>query len=98
MEFKFKSKRLRELYYNEKSAHKYPTGIPEAFYEVVGIIAAAQDERDLYKMKSLHYEKLKGSRKHQRSVKLNDQYRLIVELRLDDKGRYALIIDIEDYH
>ncbi len=98
MELKFKSKKLEELHYNEKSAHKYPIGIPEAFSDVVGIIEAAQDERDLYAIKSLHYEKLKGSRKHQRSIKLNDQYRLIVELRLDDKGRYVLIIDIEDYH
>jgi proteic killer suppression protein len=98
LEFEFKSRKLEGLYYNEKNAHKYPLGIPEAFYEVVGIIAAAQDERDLYEIKSLHYEKLKGSRKHQKSIKLNDQYRLIVELRLDDKGRYISIIDIDDYH
>lgn len=69
-----------------------------AFFDVMGIIDAALDERDLYALKGLHYEKLKGARKHQHSIRLNQQYRLILELEHDDQGRYILIIDIEDYH
>lgn len=42
-------------------------------------IRAAVDERDLYAIKSLHYKKLSGKREHQKSMRLNDQWRLIVE-------------------
>jgi proteic killer suppression protein len=64
----------------------------------MALISNAKDERELYAMKSLHYEKLKGRRKHQRSVRLNDQFRLLVEKERDAQGRYLLIIGIEDYH
>ena len=64
------------------------------------IIDGAPDERDLYKFKSLHFEKLAGKRgkQEQRSLRLNDQFRLIVKLDRDSEGKYILIIDIEDYH
>ena len=39
------------------------------------------DERDFYALKSLHFEKLQGDRAHERSMRINKQWRLIVELR-----------------
>lgn len=48
-------------------------------------------------VKSLHYEKLKGNRKHQHSVRLTNQWRLIFEIQ-KVQNKYILIIDIEDYH
>jgi proteic killer suppression protein len=98
LRFSFRTRSLEELYTEEKDAHKYPAGVVDAFFEVMSIIEAAVDERDLYAFKSLHYEKLKGSRSHQRSLRLNNQFRLVVEREEDDKGRYLLIIDLEDYH
>ena len=98
MRFWFKNKKLKALYTEEKGAHKYPPGVVDAFLDVMSIIAAAMDERDLYKLKGLRYEKLKGDRKGQHSIRLNDQFRLIVEREKDHQGRYLLIIDIEDYH
>lgn len=98
MRFRFKSKKLEALYTEERGAHKYPPGVVEAFFRVMGTITAALDERDLYALKGLRYEKLKGSRKGQHSIRLNDQFRLIVEREQDSQGRYLLIIDIEDYH
>jgi len=61
-------------------------------------IRSAKDERDFYAWKSLHYEKLKGNRSHQRSMRLNDQFRLILEIQKDAVGNLAVIISIEDYH
>lgn len=98
MRFRFKNKKLEALYTEEKGAHKYPLGVVDAFWDVMSVIAAAVDERDLYKLKGLRYEKLKGGRKGQHSIRLNDQFRLIVERGKDNRGRYLLIIDIEDYH
>lgn len=99
MRFKFKKKKIEELYTHQKNAHKYPNVIDD-FFEIVSIIAAAQDERDLYVLKSLHFEKLKGQRgkKGERSIRLNKQWRLIITLEQDKDGNYILIIDIEDYH
>jgi toxin HigB-1 len=71
--------------------------IVKAFRRRMQLIRAAVDERAFYAMKSLHYEKLKGARADQRSMRLNDQFRLI--LRIEEVvGRRVLIISIEDYH
>jgi proteic killer suppression protein len=61
-------------------------------------IRSAVDERDFYKLTSLHYEKLEGRRSHQHSMRLNDQFRLIVEVREGDDGKTVVIAGIEDYH
>jgi len=61
-------------------------------------IRAAPDERTFYALKSLHFEKLKGDRTHQRSMRLNDQWRLILEFEEDPTGKVVVIVDIEDYH
>jgi proteic killer suppression protein len=98
LRFFFANTRLERLYTTEQGARRYPPGVVDAFFEVMDVIANAADERDLYALKSLHYEKLKGRRSHQRSVRLNDQFRLILEREQDDEGRFFWIIQIEDYH
>jgi len=71
--------------------------VAKAFRRRMQFIRAAIDERAFYAMKSLHYEKLKGDRLHQRSMRLNDQWRLV--LRIESTGeRTVVIISIEDYH
>jgi proteic killer suppression protein len=62
------------------------------------LIRAAANEQDFYAMKSLHYEKLKGRRSHQRSMRLNDQFRLIIQLEKKGGQTMIAIVGIEDYH
>lgn len=99
LRFQFQKKKLEALYTEEKNAHKYPDVVDD-FFEVMAIIDAALDERDLYALKGLRFEKLSGKRgkQRQRSLRLNDQWRLIVVLDQDEQGQYLTIIDIEDYH
>jgi proteic killer suppression protein len=99
LRFDFKKKKLEALYTEEKDAHKYPDVVDD-FFEVMAIIDAAVDERDLYAQKGLRFEKLKGKRgkQGQRSLRLNDQWRLILTVDEDEQGNYLTIIDIEDYH
>ncbi len=99
MRFEFKKNKIRDLYTDEKNAHKYP-GVVDDFFEVMAIIDSATDERDLYAFKGLGFEKLLGKRgkQGQRSLRLNGQWRLIISIKEDDDGTYLLIIDIEDYH
>lgn len=70
----------------------------KAYRKRIQFIRAAADERDLYAWKSLHMEKLKGDRQHQYSVRLNDQFRLILEFVRAGRGRHLHIVRIEDYH
>ena len=62
------------------------------------VIRAAPDERTFYALKSLRFEKLKGPRAHQRSMRLNDQWRLILEIQPSTPGNIVVLIKIEDYH
>ena len=62
------------------------------------IFRAAPDERSLRNWKSLNYEKLKGGRDGQRSVRLNDQFRMVFTLDDETKPPTITIRSIEDYH
>jgi len=62
LRFRFKSKKIEALYTEEKGAHKYPPAVVDAFFEVIDVIRAAVDEQDLYALKGLRYEKLKGKK------------------------------------
>ena len=61
-------------------------------------IRQAADERDLYAMKGLHFEKLSGNRKGQRSLKCNDQYRLIVRLEGKGQTKKVVLVEITDHY
>ena len=62
------------------------------------VIRGAKDERDFYALKSLHYEKLKGNRSHQHSMRLNVKYRLILEYEGAAPDKTVVVVAIEDYH
>lgn len=76
----------------------YPPGVARVFRKRMVMIRSAVDERDFYALKSLHYEKLEGRRKHQRSMRLNDQRRLVIEVQGDAPNRVVIVVGIEDYH
>ncbi len=98
MRFEFSSDDLARLYSEPDFDAGYPPGIVRAFRMRVQYIANAQDERDFYAWKSLRYKKLRGDRAHQRSMRLNEQWRLILEIRKDEDGSLVVLISIEDYH
>ena len=61
-------------------------------------IRAFRDERDFLTVRSLNFEKLKGNREGQHSIRLNLQWRLIFEIRGDHPCKVIGIIEIVDYH
>ena len=69
-----------------------------AFRKRMQQIRAAVDERDFYNQKSLRFEKLKGKRAHQYSMRLNDQWRLILEFQGRGRDKVVVVVRIEDYH
>jgi proteic killer suppression protein len=98
LDFEFSTRKLERLYTEELGASKVPPQVVDAFFEVMAAIEAARDERDLRALKHLHFEKLKGQRKHQRSLALHGGFRLVVRLLEDDEGKVLMIDEIVDYH
>ena len=76
----------------------YSPALVRAFRMRMQAIRGAIDERVFYALKSLHFEKLKGDRKHQHSMRLNKQWRLILELRRQGQEKVVWVMGIEDYH
>lgn len=98
MRWRFDNKKLESLYRTEDGAKKYPPAVVDGFFEVIEVIQAAVDIRDLYALKSLHFEALKGDRAGQHSLRLNKQFRLIVRLETDPQGATVVVLEIVDYH
>jgi proteic killer suppression protein len=97
-----------EIQYGDDDLHRlavdpafeggYPPSVVKVYRKRIQLIKGAADERDFYALRSLHYEKLKGQRAHQRSMRLNDQWRLVLELIDGNSGKLVRIAAIEDYH
>ena len=98
MRFEFRDASLEQVYFDPKASLGHGPAVNKGFRKVMNRIDAAHDERDLRELKGLHYEKLKGNRSHQHSLKITDQWRLVVE-RVEEGGITSLlVISVEDYH
>lgn len=98
MEVVFDNDDLDQLETDAKFSAGHSQEIVSAFRKRMQQIRAFRDERDFYATKSLHFEKLKGSREGQYSIRLNIQWRLIIELRGEHPCKVVAIIEIIDYH
>lgn len=96
---------MRVEYYDEvlrrlaEELEYSPTGwdptVVRSFRKKVQLISAARDERDLYEMRGLRMEK--GDRQGQTSMRLNDQFRLILTFKTEG-DRLAVLLEVVDYH
>lgn len=98
MNIEFDDERLRSLYTDKEPRGGFSEGVVKRYRFVMGFIASMQDERDFQIMRGWRFEKLKGQRAHQHSLRLNDQWRLIVELRGKGPQKRIGVVAIEDYH
>ncbi len=77
---------------------KFGPGVDAAFRNLMQFIRAVDHENDLRNFKSLHFEKLKGNRRHEYSMRLNKQFRLIFQIEKAGEHNQLVITGIEDYH
>lgn len=75
-----------------------PFGVIKSVQRKLVLLGSAPDERTLRNWKSFHYEKLVGDRAGQRSIRLNDQWRLVFILDETTAPPTVEILAIEDYH
>lgn len=96
--FRFSNKKIEALYIAERDVHKYDHEIVDAFFEVMAMIHASKDECDLYGLRSLCFERLNDDRQSQYSLRLNQQWCLIVLIENGDHGNLVVVVDLVDYH
>ncbi len=77
---------------------RWSRDVVRAYRKKVQLLDAARDERDLRRMKSLRLEKLEGDRAGTSSIRLNGQYRLVLNFATDGDGRTAILLELVDYH
>ena len=98
MEVEFDDDNLDRLETDAQYTAGHSQEVVRAFRKRMQQIRAFRDERDFLTVRSLNFEKLKGNREGQHSIRLNLQWRLILEIRGDHPCKVIGIIEIVDYH
>jgi len=98
MEVKFSTSDLKRLAEDGSFDGGFPRDIVIKYLMRLQTITAAPDERVLYAKKSLHFEKLKGKRSHQRSMQLDNKWRLIVEIEKGKPKNTICVMAIENHY
>ena len=98
MEVEFEDPDLDRLEVDATFTAGHAAPIVRGFRKAMQAVRAAHDERDLYAARGLRFEKLQGGRAHQHSMRINLQWRLIVELRGKGSEKTVHVVGIEDYH
>ena len=98
MEVRFGTESLKRLTTDPNYDGGYAEAIVRVYRRRIRFIEQAPDERDFFSMNSLNFERLKGKREHQYSMRLNDQWRLILEFSGKAPNKVVVVVGIEDYH
>ena len=100
MEVLFLDRSLDRLETDPRFNAGFTQAIVRSYRKTMQFIRAAPDERSLRQMRSIRFERLKGSRVDDYSLRLNDQWRLIVRLNngTEAQAKVITIVRIEDYH
>jgi addiction module HigA family antidote len=68
-----------ELLFNRVKIKNFPAGVQQRARRKLLLIHFAVDEKDLKIPPGNHFEKLKGKRKDQCSIRINDQWRVVLK-------------------
>ncbi len=98
MEVEFDDDTLDRLETDPQYTAGHSQEVVRAYRKRIQQIRAFRDERDFQDIRSLNFEKLKGNRKGQHSIRLNLQWRLILQIRGHHPCKVIGIIEIVDYH
>jgi proteic killer suppression protein len=93
----FKNKASQEINYRLSSKQSRKL-LPEELHEKARVklarIGAATSLQDFQKLRGSRFEVLKGDRKNQYSIRINDQFRICFKW----DGKHAFDVEIVDYH
>lgn len=89
----FKCKETEKIW-NQQYSKKFPENIQRVALRKLFMIQRAKELNDLMIPPANRLEKLKGSRKDQFSIRINDQYRVCFQW----ENSNAYDVEIVDYH
>jgi proteic killer suppression protein len=98
MRIEFADAKLERLAVDPRYMHGLGPEVVRAHRKAVGYLDKCVDERDIRAIRGYRFKQLEGSRSHQWSIRLNDQWRLILEFRRDEDGKVIVVVNVEDYH
>jgi proteic killer suppression protein len=98
MRIVFADERLGRICTDEAHKLGLPIAVISAARRRLIQLDAARDERDLRNLKGMHYKKLVGAREGQRSVRINDQYRIVFTVDEAERPPVIRILEIGDIH
>lgn len=98
MEIKFENKKFEKVETEFAHETKLPPDVIKSAQKKLQFLRATKDEKTLMNWKSLHYKTLSGNKKGLRSIRLNDKWRMIFKIEIEEDNLKALIVSIEDYH
>jgi proteic killer suppression protein len=96
MDVRFKQASLNHLETDPDFNHGLAAGVVKAYRMRMQQIRATPDERVFWALKSLDFESLYGKSDQQYSMKINDQWRLIIELEPTPSGKVVVVADLEE--
>ncbi len=79
MEIIFEKEYLKELYEEKKTRskkHRFQPKVITKYIQTIDKLRAAKNTEELYPIKSLNYEKLKGEKQNLESVRVDSKYRI----------------------
>ena len=99
MRIRFADDNLRRLHEEHDFVlPKLGPDVTRAFRKKVAYLEEAESEADLRTYKALHFEKLRGGRAGQHSIRLNRQWRLILRLESDAEGRLLIVVEVVNHY
>lgn len=102
MKVEFKTEYLEYLYETPtediKGKHAFGKEIIKQFKKKVEILISISNILQLRQFRGLNFEYLKGDRKGECSIRLNDQYRLLFEQKSENEIEIILINEISKHY
>lgn len=98
MRIEFDDPNLERLWTDRAFTGGHAPAVVKGFRKAVNAIHAAADERDLLALRGLNFHRLRDDRDGQYAMKVNDQWRLIVEIRGAAPNKAMGVLEIVDYH
>lgn len=77
---------------------RFGPDVTRAYRKAVGLLYEASDDQELRNWKALRLERLKGNLAEFHSIRIKNQWRLLLKFRTDPRGRTVVIVKIVDYH
>ncbi len=99
MEVSFADEHLDRLETDDGEKTRLDKGIVSSYREAMRLIRDATDERDIRGVFGpKNFYTLQGDRSHQHALRLNRQWRLIIEIQKSTPKNRIRVVAIEDYH